>query len=355
MSLVSEIEERGHERVIFAQDPESGLKAILAVHNTAIGPGLGGCRMHAYPSFDDALFDVLRLSQAMSYKNSLCGINFGGGKSVIIADRCLQAGRNELFKSFGRFVQGLGGIYITAEDMGTSVSDMSIISEECEFVAGRDPNTGGGGDPSPFTALGVFHGMRACLERAFNSGDFSGRSVAVQGVGHVGRYLCELLEKAGSKLYVADPDPKALAELKESVQTFEVVSAEQIPFLPVDVFAPCARGGIITQKNACQLSCKIVAGAANNQLLDREAGEELTKRDIIYAPDFAINAGGVILCADEFEPGGFTRSRVEKRVKEIYNTISRILDKANKNKELTEEVAIHLANERIQKAREEKG
>jgi leucine dehydrogenase len=290
----------------------------------------------------------------MTYKNSLGGINFGGGKSVIIKDSSLAEGRDRLFESFGKKVQSLGGKYITAEDMGTSVADMSLIQRSCEFVAGRDPNQGGGGDPSPYTAIGVFEGMKACLERTKGSADFAGVHVTVQGVGHVGIYLCELLAKAGATLTVSDT---VQSRVDDACQRFgaKAVGLEEILTVPCDIFAPCAVGEIITEVTAEKLQCRIVAGAANNQVTNSEAERVLARRGIEYAPDFAINAGGVILCADEFEQGGFTESRVLHRVSNIYHTVGKVLDEAKKTGALPNDVATRLARERIERAKNARG
>ena len=343
----------GHEHVNIFQDKETGLVAIVAVHDTSIGPALGGCRMHDYPSLSDALVDVLRLSEAMSYKNALCGISFGGGKSVIYASRDLTEGREALFRSFGRCVQGLGGRYITAEDVGTRVSDMSEISKETKYVAGTDPDFGGGGDPSPHTALGVFEGLKSCLKVSKGSGDLSGVRVLVQGVGNVGHYLVSHLVEAGAEITVTDVREKVLSQIKEEFG-LNVCRPEEAVSTKVDVFCPCAFGGVITEEVAANIPVQIIAGGANNQLASAKAGEILSSREVLYAPDFAINSGGVILCADEFEPGGFSASRVRERVLTIGETIEKILKLSKDQGVLPEEVALKLAKEQIERARQEK-
>lgn len=381
MSVLSEITAHGHEQVVFFQENTSyfstpsfsapgaehplvqrtgeggaapgGLVAIVAIHDTTLGPALGGCRMHAYGSLEEALYDVLRLSEGMTFKNSLAGLNLGGGKAVIVQDRALQEGRVELFRKFGGWVSSLGGRYITAEDMGTSVSDMTAVLECCSHVAGKDPALGGGGDPSPWTALGVFCGMRACLERVYGAADFTGRTVAVQGAGHVGNYLVGHLVKAGAKVVVADTRAEPLEHVRKSYDV-EVVSPKDIAEVQCDIFAPCAMGSAINPDTVGAIKCKIVAGAANNQLSDARIEGELARRGIVYAPDFAINAGGVIMCADEFEPGGYTESRVRSRVERIYETVGAVLDRAKSSGQSTAEVAIQLAKERIVKAKQGK-
>lgn len=353
MSVLDEISSRGHEQVQFFFNRSTGLRAIVAIHDTTLGASLGGCRMRQYSSIDDALFDVLSLSEAMTYKNSLAGLNSGGGKSVIIADHMMTKGRDELFSNFGQVVQSLAGKYITAEDMGTSVADMGAILRSTEYVTGRDPKIGGGGDPSPYTATGVFDGIKACLERVFGLGSYMGRHFAVQGIGHVGYGLAKLLVEAGGKLTIADTRNK---ELEAAAREFsaQVVAPEKIVSTPCDVFVPCAVGRVINKASVGTLQCKVVAGAANNQMDGAETEKELVRRGIMYAPDFAINAGGVILCADELEPGGFTKTRVNERVSRIYHTVGKILDEAKRTQELPGAVAVRLAKERIEQARAQK-
>ena len=345
-SVLAEVESRGHEKVHFFKNEKSDTLAIIAVHNTKIGPSLGGCRMRDYSSLESALADVLNLSHAMSYKNSLCGINFGGGKSVIVAPRDLSQGRDELFRWFGDCVQAVGGTYITAEDMGTSVSDMSFVSKGTAHVAGTDPNAGGGGDPSPWTALGVYHGMKACAEHCFGSEDLSGKRVAIQGVGNVGYNLAKLLAEEGAELVVYDTREDVL---RQSVEEFGAKVSENILLEECDFLSPCAAGGAITEEVAQKLNCKVVAGGANNQIVS-DAEAKLMAKGIVYAPDFAINAGGVILCADEFEEGGFTESRVRERVEKISSTISKILSLSKDSPKSAGEIAVQLATERINSA-----
>lgn len=344
MSVLEEIGSRGHEKLTIFQ--EGALTAIVAIHNTTIGPSLGGCRMRPYPTLDDALLDVLKLSEAMSYKNALCGIGFGGGKSVIVADRNLRKGREDLFRTFGRAVDSLAGRYITAEDMGTTVSDMEAIAKETRYVAGTDPARGGAGDPSPYTALGVFSGMKACLESIYGSVDFQGKKVAIQGVGSVGQQLLPLLLKAGASVVVSDTRSEVLSEL----EGVEVVAPEAIHRATCDIYSPCAVGGAISADVVPELQCKAIAGGANNQLASPELEVELKKKGILYAPDFAINAGGVIMCADEFEPGGFQDKRVRARVENIQQTIATIFKRASENNKLSGEVALTMAKERISQA-----
>ena len=350
MSVIEWLAESKHEQVSFFHDKKTNLTAIVAVHDTTLGPALGGCRMKPYESFEKAAFDVLHLSEAMSYKNSLAGLNLGGGKSVIIADSNLKDGRAELFQSFGRAVQSLCGRYITAEDMGTSVDDMSMIVKTCEYVAGRDPNSGGAGDPSPYTARGVFDGIRACLERTFDSADYSGRHVAIQGVGHTGGILVKHLVEAGAQVTVADTNTAAVEAIRDQYGV-DAVAPNEIASVDCDVFAPCAVGQIVNPESVKDMRCQIIAGAANNQIDGDQTPQMLSERGILYAPDFAINAGGVILCADELEPGGFTPSRVKERVDRIYHTVGRILDEAKQSGKFSGDIAVLHAQERIEAAR----
>ncbi len=348
MPYIDEIPSRGHEHLSIFQNNSLGIVALIAVHNTTLGPSLGGCRLRDYSSVDEAVSDVTKLSQAMTWKNSLGGINFGGGKSVIIVDRDISKGRAELFQWFGDCVESLRGSYITAEDMGTTVSDIEIISSRTNHVAGRDPKLGGAGDPSPYTALGVFSGIRACLKHRFGSDDPSGRHVAIQGVGSVGMELCSLLVEAGANLTVADTREKFVSQATQ-MNLVNAVAVEEILTVDCDVLAPCAIGGIITEEVCGHLRCEIIAGGANNQLSDG-AEELLREKGITYAPDFAINAGGVIMCADEFEEGGFQAERVRSRALNIYSTIEDILSLADSSKRLSAEVAIELAEKRIAEA-----
>lgn len=346
MTVLGEIIARGHEEVSIFQDSALGLLAIVAIHDTTLGPALGGCRMNAYGSIDEALQDVLRLSEGMTYKNSLAGLDLGGGKAVILKDRALQEGRRDVFRTFGTWVNSFEGRYITAEDMGTSVSDMSVVLESCKFVSGRDPKLGGGGDPSPWTAYGVFLGMRACLERVYGSGEFSGRAVAVQGAGNVGRHLISHLVEAGAKVVVTDTRAPQLEAIRKDFGV-EVVAPKEITSVACDVFAPCAIGGVVNPDTVRELRCRIVAGAANNQISGAGVEEELRRKNIVYAPDFAINAGGVILCADELADGGYREARVRERVERIYRTVKAILERAEATSQLTGDVAVQLAKERI--------
>lgn len=350
MGVTDAITRQNHEQVCLYNDRLTGLLAIIAIHDTTLGPALGGCRMRSYLSVDEAFTDALRLAEGMTYKHALCGNELGGGKAVIVHESHFERGRKELLQGFGHAVETLKGKYITAEDMGTSVADMEVVREVTKHVSGFDPERGGGGDPSPWTAKGVFQGMRACLERTFGSPSFEGRHVAIQGIGHVGFFLAQLLTEAGARLTVTDTNPSRLEDLRAELGA-EVVDPHEIVKTPCDIFAPCAVGGIITSQSAPRLRCKIIAGAANNQILGEGTEAILHNQNILYAPDFAINAGGAILCASEQQPGGFNPSWVNERVERIYKTIGQILDEAKERSEMPVDVAIRLAKERIESKR----
>ena len=295
MSVFAHSEYDGHVRVAFCADPDSGLKAIIAIHNTSRGPALGGCRMWPYASDDEALTDVLRLSRGMTYKSALAGLPYGGGKSVIIADP--RRGKSEaLFRAMGRFVESLGGLYTIAEDVGISVSDVEVMARETQHVAGV--TAGGSGDPSPATAYGVFMGIRAAVKHKLGQDDMRGLTVAVQGLGHVGRHLCHYLADDGASLIVADIDQKAV---QAAVRAYDAraVQPDEIYGAAADVFAPCALGAVINDETIPQLQVQVVAGSANNQLAEPEHGDLLMRKSILYAPDYVLNAGGVINISHE--------------------------------------------------------
>ena len=282
-----------HERVVFCYDAATGLKAIIAIHSTVLGPAAGGCRLWSYATDDEALHDVLRLSQGMSYKNAMAGLAFGGGKAVIIKTPDFD-GSDALYERFGDFVEELGGHYITAEDVGMSVSIMETIAHRTHFVSGLPPKGDhAGGDPSPKTAFGVFKGIEAAAKFKLDRDDLNGLTVAVQGVGNVGYYLCDLLAKAGAKLIVADIDG---SRVKRACEEFaaEAVGIDEILEQQADVLAPCALGAILTETSIPKLKVSIVAGGANNQLETNEDGRRLADAGILYAPDYVINGGGII-------------------------------------------------------------
>ena len=344
MEVFESMESRGHEQVVFSSDPITGLKAIIAIHDTTLGPALGGCRMWNYKKESDALKDVLRLSKGMTYKAAVAGLDLGGGKSVIIGDS--KTMKNEyLFRSFGRFVQGLGGRYITAEDVGTSVSDMEWVRIETEYVTGISRALGGGGDPSPVTALGTFTGMKACVKKVFGSDSLKERKIAIQGVGHVGTYLVELLHKEGAKLYISDIDEDKLKSVAKKYAC-KVVNNDKIYELEVDIFAPCAMGGIINDKTIPKLKCAIIAGAANNQLeKEKKHGKDLLDKGILYAPDYVINAGGLINVYNELQ--GYNREKALAQAEDIYQILTEVLNFAEREGVPTPIASNRYAEERI--------
>ncbi len=321
MSKIETIFQSDHEEVVFFNDPAVGLKAIVAIHNTQLGPALGGCRMWNYDSVDQAVEDALRLSRGMTYKAAVAGLNLGGGKGVIIADP--KKDKSEaLFRSYGAFIESLNGRYITAEDVGTDVNDMEYIFMETTNVVGVELTHGGSGDPSPWTAKGVLEGMRACVEVKFGRTELKGLSVAVQGAGAVGRNLVELFTQNGMKVFLTDIDAGRVAPFRGR-ENVEVVSSEEIYELPVDIFCPSALGAILNERTIPKLKCKIVAGSANNQLATPESGDELYRRGILYAPDYALNAGGLMNVSIEFE--GYDETRANRMIRNIYYVMKAIL------------------------------
>lgn len=338
-----------HEKVLFASDPATGLKAILAVHSTVRGPAVGGCRMWKYDSSAEALTDVLRLSQGMSYKNIMADLPIGGGKSVIMRPEG-DFDRQALFEAFGRALEGLGGAYISAEDVGVSPDDMVAARRNTRHVVGLPDGTG---DPSPVTAKGVFLGIKACAQRGFGSEDLAGKKIAVQGAtGHVGAYLVRHLAGAGAELFLADireAELKALAE--ETGAT--VVDPSAIYDVDADIFTPCALGGIINPDTIDRLKVKIVAGPANNQLLTRDMGAALQKRGILYAPDYVINAGGIINVMGEIDPR-FNAKWVEGKLVALKQTLGEILDTAENEGRPANIVSDELARQRIAEAAAQK-
>jgi len=341
-----------HEQIVYCYDEYSGLNAIIAIHNTQLGPALGGCRMYPYASEADALNDVLRLSQGMTYKSAITNLNFGGGKAVIIGDPT-KISSETLFRTFGRFVNSLNGRYITAEDVGTNEKFMAWIRIETKHVVGIPSYIGGLGDPSPWTAHGTFMGILASLKKQKGSDNLSGVKVAVQGVGHVGYHLCRELSERGAKLFVCDVNKEALKKVADNFKA-TVVPIDKIYEQEVDVFSPCALGAVIDDKTINQLKCSIVCGAANNILKDEEKhGKQLHDKSILYAPDFVVNAGGLLNVASEFfhvHQLEFIKTKVE----EIYQTTLNVFETADKENLPTNLAAIHLAKERIEAIRQVK-
>lgn len=342
--LFAGLETTQHEQIVFCQDNATGLKAIIAIHNTVLGPGLGGTRMWTYANEKDAVRDALRLSRGMTYKASVAGLNLGGAKAVIIGDS-KTAKSEALMRKFGRFVENLNGKYITAEDVGTTTRDMEYVNMETDHVVGLPEIMGGGGDPSPVTAFGTYMGIKASAKKAWGSDSLSGKSVAVQGIGKVGMHLLEHLKKEGATLYVADINEAALKQAAEMGAI--VVSGDDMYDLEVDVFAPCALGAILNDNTIHRLKCQVVAGAANNQLEDEKIHGDLIKsKGIVYAPDFVINAGGLINVYSEYT--GYVREQAMAQAENIYKTILDIYTLADKQNVNNQQAAIKLAEKRIQ-------
>jgi len=337
-----EISVQGYEKVVYAECAEAGLKAIISVHNTNLGPACGGIRMLPYESKEAALQDVLRLSKGMSYKSSLAEINFGGGKSVIICDPKNKS-RN-LFHAFAAFVDSFEGQYISAQDMNISGDDLKMIKEKTSHVIGIQGEPGSSGDPSPVTARGVFRAIEATAEELNGKKDLHGVKISIQGLGSVGMRLAEMLYKGGAVLQVADINSSAVEKAVKSYNAL-ALSQEQIFTMETDIFSPCARGAILNEKSIPQLKCKAVVGAANNQLAEEKDAERLMQRGILYAPDYAANAGGIINVYVEYE--GYDLQKALKKADKIYETMRNIYQRAKREHKTTSAVANLLAEERL--------
>ena len=346
MDLFKVMAKEGHEQLVVSTDPESGLQAIIAIHSTLLGPSLGGCRVWHYKTFEEAAADALRLSKAMTYKAAVSGLNLGGGKAVICAKP--EEKTPAMLRAFGRFVDSLAGLYVTAQDVGTTVEDMETIRGATRYAAGIPEAAGGSGDPSPMTARGVLHGMRACLKQAFGSDSFRDRTVAVQGLGKVGRSLAGLLHREGARLILSDLEASRMKAAASELGA-ETMPPNRIHAAACDLFAPCAMGGLLNSTVISKLRCKIVAGSANNPLANWADAQLLQKRGILYAPDYVINAGGLINIACEME--GYQKEKAEARVDGIAQTLTRVFARAKEEKITPLEAADHLAEERLGKAR----
>jgi leucine dehydrogenase len=345
IDTLEQMQAAGHEQVTYFFDQDTGLRAIIALHSTRLGPALGGCRVWPYESEAAALNDVLRLSKAMTYKNAAMGLPLGGGKAVIIADP-RKGTTPELFEAFGRAVERLGGRYITAEDVGTTPEDMVAVKRMTQHVAGL-PETSG--DPSPATAFGIFSGIKACLAHVFGSDDVRGRRVAVQGLGAVGMHLSRYLHEGGAQLTVTDISQQ---RLDTAVADFgaEAVGTDAIYDVDCDVFVPCALGAVINDDTLGRFHAKIIAGSANNQLAEPRHALALKERGIVYAPDFIINGGGVINIAEELSPAGYDHGRAYARVARIGDKVTRVLKLADERGISTDAAAVLLAEERLSAA-----
>jgi len=344
-SVFDQMQQTGHEQLVFCHDPHTGLNAIIAIHDTTLGPALGGTRLWNYNSHADAVTDALRLSRGMTYKAAVSGLNLGGGKAVIIGDAA-KVKSEALWRRYGKFVNSLNGKYITAEDVNTSARDMEYIALETEFVTGVPEYMGGSGDPSPFTAYGVFTGMKAAAKKAWGSDNLSGKKVLVQGVGHVGQYLVSHLVKEGAEVAISDISD---AKIKEAVTKFpmaKVINNDEIYDYEMDIYAPCALGAVLNTGSIGRLKCAVVAGAANNQLEQEDLhGKMLVEKGILYAPDFLINAGGLINVSAELDD--YNKDRVMGQVEKIYERTLDIFALSETENIPTQEAAIRIAENRL--------
>ncbi len=344
LSIFESMEENEHEQIIVCSDPSSGLKAIIAIHNTILGPSLGGVRMWPYESEQAALKDVLRLSRGMTYKSALAGLNLGGGKAVIIGNPKKDK-KEAIFRAFGRYVEGLAGRYITAEDVGMSLQDMEWIRMETKYVTGISVSLGGSGDPSPVTAMGVYMGMKATAKKVFGTDSLKNRRISIQGAGNVSSHLARYLHKEGAKLYATDIDEEKLDRLVRDTGAI-AVDPDSIYDVDVDIFSPNALGGILNSDTIPRLKCAAVAGSANNQLDDESVhGPMLIERGILYTPDYVINAGGVINVSNELE--GYNREYAHEQAARIYDTVSRILEYAETHNVPTYTASNNIAEMRL--------
>jgi leucine dehydrogenase len=340
MELFDRLAKMGHEEVLVASDPSCGYRGIVAVHSTALGPALGGTRFWNYDSDEAAITDALRLSRGMTYKNAVAGLDLGGGKSVIIGDNRTKD-REAIFRAHGRAVESLGGRYITAEDVGTSTADMDFVHMETEHVAGLKEKSG---DPSPVTAHGVFRSVQASAKNRWGSDDLTGKVVAIQGCGSVGRYLAKELHEAGAKLIVSDIDPERAQRVANDTGA-QIVQGDDIYGVKADIFAPCALGGIINDTTLPVFKFEVISGGANNQLLEPRHGDKLEEMGMQYAPDYVANAGGVINVFGEV--AGWDSARAHKKADEIYDTILQVFDIAKEESIPSYKAADRLAEQRL--------
>jgi leucine dehydrogenase len=342
----------GHEEVVFFSDPSCNLKAVVAIHNTTLGPALGGTRMWNYKSTEEAVEDVLRLSRGMTYKAAISGLNLGGGKAVIIGDPTKDKSE-ALFRAFGRFIESLNGRYITAEDVNTNVDDMEHIFTETANVTGVAEINGGSGNPSPWTARGVYRGMEASALKVFGDKSLKGKVIALQGAGSVGTHLGRYLFEAGAKVYFTDMNETNIARFKEAVPNSELVSLNDIYDVKADIYAPCALGATINDQTIDRLKVKIIAGAANNQLAENRHGDMLKEKGILYAPDYLINAGGLMNVSIEFE--GWSAEKSTKMVDKIFDTTLRIFKMSDEQNIPVYKATDLMAEQRIDSIKNIKG
>lgn len=347
-SVFNQLDVFNHQKVVFCSDPSTGLRAIIAIHDTTLGPALGGTRMQPYKSEMEALQDVLRLSRSMTYKAAITGLNLGGGKAVIIGDSRLHKSE-ALMRRFGRFIENLNGSFITAEDVGTNPRDMEYIRMETKYVTGIPESIGGSGDPSPVTAKGVFMGIKACLKEQFGNDSLAGKSVAVQGTGQVGENLIGLLRNENAKVYISDINEERLAQVARKYGATAVAN-NSIFDLDIDVYSPCALGATVNTETINRLKCSIIAGSANNQLADEIVhGNMLLEKGILYAPDYLINAGGLINCYSEI--AGFNKKKTLQITENIYDATRKVIQKSKLEKIPTNEAANKIAEKRIEDIR----
>lgn len=342
-SVLDQLSASGHKKVIFCNDPDTGLKAIIAIHDTTLGPALGGTRMFNYNSEAEALEDVLRLAKGMTYKSAITGLNLGGGKAVIIGDsRKLKS--EALMRSYGRFIKNLNGEFITAEDMGTTVKDMEYIRMETKHVTGVPESLGGAGNPAPYTAKGVYLGIKACVKEVYGTDMLAGKSVVVQGIGNVGEHLVELLRQENVEVFISDINEDRLQDVARKYKA-KPISADKIFTIGADIYAPCALGATVNDKTIKTMKFAIIAGSANNQLADEiKHGKLLLDKGILYAPDYLINAGGLINCYSELT--GFGKKRTIQLTENIYNATREVIQLSK-----TENIPTNLAASRIAEKR----
>lgn len=351
-SIFNQLSKSDHQQVVFCNDKETGLKAIIAIHDTTLGPALGGTRMWNYRTEADALNDVLRLSRGMTYKAAITGLNLGGGKAVIIGDS--RTGKSEaLMRRFGRFIKNLNGSFITAEELGTSPRDMEYIRMETEYVTGVPESLGGSGDPSPVTAKGVYMGIKACVKEYYGTDSLAGKSVAVQGIGHVGENLVRLLRDENAKVYVSDINEEHLGQVAKKYGAVAVPN-NNILSLDIDIYSPCALGATVNTETINKMKCAIVAGSANNQLADEDLhGRMLLEKGIMFAPDYLINAGGLINCYSEI--AGYSKKRTMQLAENIYEATLKVLKKSKAENIPAIEAANKIAEKRIEDIKKIKG
>jgi leucine dehydrogenase len=343
-SVFNKLEALGHKKVVFCSDPDTGLKAIIAIHDTTLGPALGGTRMWAYKTENDALEDVLRLSKSMTYKAAVAGLNLGGGNAVIIGDSYKDK-TEALMRKFGRFIKNLNGEFITAEDVGTNPKDMEYIRMETQYVTGVPETIGGSGDPSPISALGVFMGIKASIKELYGSDSLTGKSVIVQGIGHVGENLVKLLRDENAKVYVSDINEERTGRVSKKYGA-EAVTINRIFDIDADIYSPCALGSTVNTYTINKLKCAIIAGSANNQLEDENVhGRMLLEKGILFAPDYVINAGGIINCYSELM--GFSKKRTLQLTENIYEATRNVLKLSKAENISTIQAANKIAETRI--------